>query len=185
MNKIDITNHLTMKKLNLEEEKDQYLINQLEKDDLVCGDYGYLWSKSYYPHNPSYLQQDDIYNSPFSLYYDEIPIGYFEVSSIYEMPEKSSVCLAYALLEEARGYGFMQKILTSVSNDILLDRVQQITEVALLIDSKNIASQKVAIKSGFSCERLPEDTNYQSLTYLKKRITPSIYSTSNSSKIIS
>lgn len=182
MSGIYLTDNLSIEKLNLQEEKDLKLVKQLEKDELICGEKGYLWTMGYYHNGNDYLQYDDIYNSPFSIYHEESPIGYLEVSKIYEVPRKSSVNLSYALLEEARGHGFMQSVLTIISNDILLDRVHLISEVALMIDSNNIASQKVALRSGFICDCPEENSNFQSLTYLKKR--PTIYSTSNSSKMV-
>lgn len=62
----------------------------------------------------------------------------------------------------------MKKILENISNDILLDKVNEISEVILMIQSQNIASQKVATQAGFFCDD-KEKKNWESLTYYKKR----------------
>lgn len=167
MERYPITNHLSMSKLNLEKNRDLEFIKQLEKDDLICGDNGYLWQETYFFENQNYLQYDDIYNSPYLLYHYEIPIGYLEISKIYETFKKSFVFLSYALLQEARGHGYMKAILENISNDILLDRVNNIREVILMIQPQNIASQKVAMQAGFFCDE-KEQKIEESLTYKKK-----------------
>ena len=63
MERYPITNHLSMSKLNLEKNRDLEFIKQLEKDDLICGDNGYLWQETYFFENQNYLQYDDIYDS--------------------------------------------------------------------------------------------------------------------------
>lgn len=112
MKRYDLTNNLSMQKLNLETEKDLWLMRKLQSDELVCGENGYLWQENYYHRNTNYLQNEDIYDSPFSIYHYEDPIGYLEVSKIYETSKKSSVYLSGAMIKEARNHGHMRKNIT-------------------------------------------------------------------------
>lgn len=154
MEYINLTNELSIKKIEPYNGKDLWLIEQLNRDALVGQPGGYLSSLVYIFKDTNYLYRGGIYHAPYSIYYNQDPIGYLEISSIFLCLER--VDIAYALIEKARGNGHMTKVLRSIAHKILTDANEEVNKVALMIDSKNLASQAVAKRAGFFCEDLNE-----------------------------
>lgn len=171
MNLITLTDEFSIKKIEASNEKDLWMIEQLESDSLVCGPNGYLWHISsclLHDNNLSYLLRD-IYNCPFSIYHDKSPIGFLEISKIYKTSTTSSVELSYALIEEERKKGYMSQVLTATSDYILADQNHFIDEIDLEIHIENIASQNVAKKSGFIKDDFFHDYNSNFLNFYKTK----------------
>lgn len=148
MKTIILDNDLSIKKLDQNNKSDIWLANELDKDELICGKNGYLWSIKDTLKKANNILNDEIYATPYSIYNKNEPIGYIEISPIIE--ELKLVNISYALLKRARGKGDMTRILTKTSEKILNDLNHNIEIISLLIDSNNIASQKVASSSGFT-----------------------------------
>ena len=157
MNYINLTNNLYMEKMNGLNESHLELAKELDKDECICGENGYLWSIeknlscSLYV-DGKYLNNGNIYQSPYVIYHNEIPIGYMEISKIYE--DIKAVALAYALLNIYRGKGYAYLTLKSIAEKILLDKVDDVQRVMLHIDVTNIKSQNVALRAGFADDGL-------------------------------
>jgi len=169
MNTIYFTNNLNIKKIEAENEKDWWMIHQLEQDPLVSGKTGYLWHLSSTILNSEYryLEYDDIYNSPFSIYHGDLPIGFLEVSPIYQGRIRSSVELSYAILKKERKKGYMKSVLTNVSDYILED--MSVDEVDLIIHSDNIASRLTASASGFTGVHLSNSLDYDDSQWVYRK----------------
>lgn len=150
MNIISFDHNLSIKKIEPNNEKDWWMIHELEQDPLVYGKNGYLWylSSAIKDTNYRYLERDDIYNSPFAIYQRDFPIGFLQISPIVKGRIYSSVDLSYAILKQERKKGYMKSILTNVSDYILEEG--SVDEVDLMIHPENKASQMVAISSGFT-----------------------------------
>lgn len=144
-----LSNGLSIKKIEMDNKKDLWLVQQLEKDPLVCGENGYLFPISPLLDNPSYLLSEELYGSPFSIYYYNSPVGFLYVSPLNETKFRTNVSLYYALLEEERKQGYMSQTILEVSNHLLLDPVNSPDRVVLTIDANNHASCLVADRCGF------------------------------------
>ena len=170
MNFITLTDEFSIKKIEPNNEKDLWMIEQLENDSLVCGPNGYLWHISclLQDDNLSYLLRD-IYNCPFSIYHDKNPIGFLEISKIYKTSTTSSVELSYALIEEERKKGYMRQVLTATSDYILLNQDHSIDEIDLEIHTENIAKKSGFIKDDFFHDYSPNFLNfYKTKKMIKK-----------------
>lgn len=146
MQYIPLTNTLCIKKLEPYNGKDLWLIDQLDHDSLVGSPGGYLPPLRHIK-DTRYLYRDVLYAAPYAIYLDKYPIGYIEISEIFQTLE--SVDIAYALLQEARGKGYMTKVLDTVSRKILLDYLHDIKKITLEIHRTNTSSIAVAQRSGF------------------------------------
>lgn len=150
MNTIYFDNELSIKKIEPNNEKDWWMIHELEQDPLVYGKYGYLWylTSTIEDSKYRYLEREDIYNSPFAIYHSKNPIGFLQTSPLSIGKACSSVDLSYAILKQERKKGYMRSVLTNVSDYILEDF--SIDEIDLTIHPDNKASQMVAVASGFT-----------------------------------
>lgn len=157
MNTINLNDNLQIKKIEPKNEKDWWLIHKLEQDPLIPG---YLWnlSAAIEASKYRYLLYDNIYNSPFTIYYEKSPIGFLQISPIYKSRIRSSVDLAYAIVKEERKKGYMKSILTNVSDYILEDNY--VDAVELIIASDNKASQLTAAAAGFTAAYFSETEGY-------------------------
>lgn len=158
---VTLTDKFYIKEIDPENEDDLWLINRLEEDPLVCGQRGYLWRISCLLDNLRYSKHQDIYNCPFSIYRHQSPIGFLNISKIYKTRTNSSVELSYALIKEERKKGYMKNILITASDYILLDKNHSIDEIDLSIHPENLASQKVAMYSGFICDNLSSKEHFE------------------------
>lgn len=150
MNTIYFDHDLSIKKIEPNHEKDWWMIHELEQDPQVYGKYGYLWYLSSVIEDSKYryLEQEDIYNSPFAIYHSESPIGFLQTSPVYINKHCSSIDLSYAILKQERRKGYMKSVLTNVS-DYILENIS-IDEIILTIDTNNKPSQMTAVASGFT-----------------------------------
>lgn len=169
MNTIQFCNNLSIKKIEPDNEKDWWMIHELEKDPLVYGKNGYLWylSSSIQDSKYRYLESFDIYNSPFAIYHKDFPIGFLEISPVYKSIIRSSVDLSYAILKEERKKGYMKSVLTNVSDYILQD--SSVDEVTLMICYDNLASQMVAAASGFQSIFLSKEDGYEENQFVYRK----------------
>ena len=165
-NFIVIDNNLSLKKLDPSNLKDIWLAKTLDQDEVIAGKNGFLYSIERVLQGKYYLTKKDLYGTPYAIYQDKkIPIGFLEIGTIIN---DYSVFLTYALIKEARGKGYMCNTLKKTSNLIFSDKVNQIENIRLVIDQKNIASEKTALRAGFNCiEKTPNKYNIYQLT--KKR----------------
>lgn len=149
MNRVNLMNDLYIDKMDVTNEDHFWLARELDKDESICGENGYLWSieKSLNRAGREYLSSGNIYGSPYAIYHDKNPIGYLEISKIYESIK--AVDIAYALLPQYRGNGYACVTLKSITEKILLDIINDIQRVMLQIDIENIKSQIVATRAGF------------------------------------
>lgn len=154
MEPIFLTDTLSLKHINLENSKDMEMIKNLDADPIVTGPKGYLFPII----NQAYRFQEktSFYGNAYSLYQEEIPIGFLEISSVLQRmltyKEQYYVNLCYAIIKEERRKGYATEVLREISKIILEDAIQEINAINLFIDKENVASKKVAEKAGF--ERL-------------------------------
>ena len=110
MEPILLEDNLYLKKLDSTNSSDIWLAEELDKDSLMVGDKGYLYSiKEALGKSRYYLNRGDYYNSHYALYNAVNPIGYMSISSFE--PIIKSVNLAYAILASERGKGYATKTL--------------------------------------------------------------------------
>lgn len=148
-----INQYLKLKKIDLSDEKDLDLVRSLTDDPLVSGNgeiSGYLWDLEKDVSSLCHLKHDRLVDSSFAIYHGDKPIGFLEISDVFKDCIESHVDLVYALVKEARGYGYMHKTLSVISNRLLNDDCYDIDYCECFIDSNNQASMAVAEKSGFS-----------------------------------
>lgn len=159
MDKIKISNGLSIKKLEPDNEKDLSLLEELNKDEMVTGENGYLYSL--HPNlvfrDLRYLYRSDIYDAQFSIYHLEEVIGYLDISDVFPSIFGNYVSLSYAILERFRRLGYMSELLSNLSDIILQDRVENVDFVSLVIDNMNIPSSKLALKAGFTSIQVEEE----------------------------
>ena len=148
MQKILLTENLSIKKLNPNNPLDTGLIEELEKDETINGENGYLWALSANLKNVSYLLHDNLLQSSYAIYYQNNPIGFLEISHIFKTQKLWTVDFCYALHKTARKKGYMTTVLTEVSN-LLLEENQKLDAITLMIDPGNKNSRKTAEASGF------------------------------------
>ena len=79
------------------------------------------------------------------------PIGYLEISRLFGL--KRFVNLAYAIIQSERGKKYAQKMLQAIS-ELLLD---DLNSIKLTIHVNNLASQAIAVKSGFVPQQTEEE----------------------------
>lgn len=156
---IPLIDGLHIKKLDAMDQKDIWLANELDKDEMISGEDGYLYPinsifKDRHYLNGKHLLRSDIYQSPYAIYCDKVPVGFMEISDI---TFTNMVEVTYALLKQYRGKGYAFKTLKEVSRQILLDQLNDVQSVSLVIDLKNEASQNVAMRAGFVSDGLSEE----------------------------
>lgn len=147
MERIWLDDSLNIKKLDPNDSKDVWLVSELDKDELISGENGYLWPMGNIFNDVKYLSRNDIYASPYGIYYQNKPVGYIELSDIITICHKKILDISYALLEKERGKGYATRTLLETTKMLLT--VSDIDKVSLIIDSKNKQSQRVAEQSGF------------------------------------
>ena len=156
MQKILLTENLSIKKLNPNNPLDMLLIEELNQDRTVCGEY--------------HLNHQNLLDSPYIIYHEKYPIGFLEISDIFSHHKQKNVSISYALHKNARRKGYMQTTLRETSN-LLLETLEDIDGVILSIDPSNILSKKVAKTAGF-IENKEWSLEYHSggnIIYQKKR----------------
>lgn len=149
---IALTDGLHLKKLDLLDEQHVWLAKELDKDEQIFGEFGYLYSveKLFYEKryaDRNYLFKGDIYQAPYAIYHYNNPVGFIEVSKIFE--DLKMVDISYALLKKCRGNGYASKTLREISKMILLDRINDVHLISLVIDYTNESSKNVALRAGF------------------------------------
>ena len=170
MQKILLTENLSIKKLIPNNPLDMLLIEDLNQDRIVCGEYGYLWQYPYPFNSTKHLNHQNLLDSPYIIYHEKYPIGFLEISDIFSHHKQKNVSISYALHKNARRKGYMQTTLRETSN-LLLETSEDIDGVILSIDPSNILSKKVAKKAGF-IENKEWSLEYHSggnIIYQKKR----------------
>lgn len=170
MQKILLTKNLSIKKLNPNNPLDTGLIEELEKDEEICGKKGYLWPLSVNLKDRRYLLHDKIIKSSYAIYLDAFPIGFLEISDIFKTPNMQTVDLVYALHKNARKKGYMQTVLTEVSEQIL-EEYSEIDAITLMIDPRNKSSRNTALAAGFTTDGRDEKEYLEEgcIVYQKKR----------------
>lgn len=158
MQKINLTESLSIKKLNPNNPLDVLLIEELEQDKEISGDKGYLGSLMSEIKNKKHLYHEKLYNSSYIIYHQRYPIGYLKISPMFMYEGENMVDISYAIHKEARHKGYMYQTLESVV-DTLYDTYSEIENIMLLIDYKNKASRNVARHAGFISDGLTEEEN--------------------------
>jgi RimJ/RimL family protein N-acetyltransferase len=153
---MQLSKDISIKKLDPYDTKDIWLAEELDKDELVCGPNGYLWSIKNLFNDTRYLARNDIYNSPFAIYDKENPVGYIEISPIFN----KMVDISYAILKKERQKGYATITLKEIT-DIILNDVYNIDKVILIVDINNYISQNVALKAGFINDGLSKQEHYK------------------------
>ncbi len=144
---IDLDKNLSIKRLDINDDKDIWLINTLDNDKDVAGKNGFLYSiKEKLPKN-YHLNKENLYDNHYAIYLDhKQPIGYINITKIYQ---DQSIYLNYALVKEQRHHGYMSKTLIGISNIIFEDEENNVKEIILKIDSLNKNSQRTASLANF------------------------------------
>ena len=144
---IDLDKNLSIKKLDINNDKDIWLINTLDNDKDVAGKDGFLYSiKERIPKN-YHLNKEILYDNHYAIYLNhKHPIGYINITKIYI---DKSIYISYALVKEYRHHGYMTKTLTGLSNIIFKDEENTVKEIILKIDSLNKNSQRTASLANF------------------------------------
>lgn len=148
MKKILLTENISIKKINPNNPLDMLLIEELNQDRTICGEYGYLWRYPYLFKSTKQLYHQRISDSPYIIYYDKYPVGFIEISDIFCHHNQKNVSISYAIHKKARRKGYMQTALRETS-DLLLEQEKNIDGIILSIDPANILSKNVAKKAGF------------------------------------
>lgn len=169
MKYIDLVDNLSLKKLDPNNKKDVKLISTLNKDPLVGRKKGYFYSLKDCFDDLSYLDNEEIYDSQFSIYNMDNPIGYMKISKIIEASKM--VILSYALLKRARGHGYMTKVLREVTKMILQDQKRQIEAITLIVDVNNKESQRLVERVSFVSDGLSNIDHLSQgyITYVKTK----------------
>lgn len=149
---ISLVDGLHLQKLDSFNKNHMRLARTLDKDERIFGEFGYLYSIEQLFHNKeyidrNYLLKNDIYHSPYAIYYCDTPIGFMEISNVFE--SLKMVDISYALLKKFRGNGYASKTLREISRIILSDKIIDIQLISLIIDITNKSSQSVAVRAGF------------------------------------
>lgn len=149
---ISLTDGLHLQKLDALNHEHVWLAKELDNDKLVSGRTGYLYpvellftDKRYC--DGSYLLNGDVYGSPYAIYHYENPIGFMEISKIFE--EFRQVYISYAILKDYRRLGYASKTLREISQLILSDKINDINLISLIISCTNENSKAVANRAGF------------------------------------
>lgn len=169
MESIPLTEDLSIKKLDPKDSKDVWLAKELDKDELIAGKNGYLWSIENELRDQRHLFREDIYNSKYSIYQQEKPIGYLAISQIFFC--EKYVDIAYALLRQERGKGHATNVLREITEQILNDIINDVQRVILVIDPQNKSSQAVAVRCGFGSDGLTDEQHFKQgyVTYQKTK----------------
>ncbi len=145
---IDLDKNLSIKKLDINNDKDIWLINTLDNDKDVAGKDGFLYSIKEKTLKNYHLYTNNLYGNHYAIYLNHNqPIGYINITNIVI---KKSVYLNYALLKEYYHHGYMTKTLIGISNIIFSDEDNNVSEIILKIDSLNKRSQRTANLAGFT-----------------------------------
>lgn len=148
MVEVRLTNELTLKKLDPNNQKDLWLIQQLNNDKTTLK---YLKDIKHVFINLDYLQSSSLFKSPYSILYNDNPVGFIEVFELFRLKKMAN--LSYAILKEERGKGHAKTVLKLFS-DILLCEAKKIE---LVISDSNKESQRVAINAGFYLQQQQYD----------------------------
>lgn len=93
-----------------------------------------------------YLNYKELYASPFSIWYQNEPIGFLDISPIL----LQTYCyLAYGLLKEFRGKGHASYVIKKVLLEIFKDQVNCIERVQAIVNIDNLKSQHCLESVGF------------------------------------
>lgn len=145
---INLNNNLSIKRLDINDNKDIWLINTLDQDEKVAGKNGFLYSIKEKIQKDYQLNRNSLYGNHYAVYLkEEEPIGYLKITEICEADQ--SVYLDYALIKEKRGHGYMVTTLIGISDLIFEDKENNVEEIILKIDSLNKESQRTADLAGF------------------------------------
>lgn len=144
---IPLTNELSIKPLDPKDQKDIWLVDQLDQDQLVkfyLGTFEYVFSNID-------SESSDIYDKSYAVMHHTDPIGYLEISRLFGL--KRFVNLAYAIIQSERGKKYAKKMLQAISELLLED----LNSIKLTIHVNNLASQAIAVKSGFVPQQTEEE----------------------------
>lgn len=157
MQKINLTESLSIKKLNPNNPLDVLLIEELEQDKEISGDKGYLGSLMSEIKRKNHLYREELYDSPYIIYHQRYPIGYLKISPVFMYEGENVIDISYAIHKEARHKGYMYQTLV----DTLYNMYSEIDNIMLLIDYRNKASRKVAKHAGFISDGLTEEEHQE------------------------
>ena len=145
---IDLDNKLSIKKLDINDAKDIWLINILENDKDIAGKDGFLYSIKEILSKNYHLNKENLYGNHYAIYLEhKQPIGYINITDICILD--NSIFLNYALIREKRHHGYMTSVLIGLSNIIFKDEENNVEKIILKIDSLNKKSQKTASLANF------------------------------------
>lgn len=135
--KVSLTEELSLKQLDPANKKDIWLIEHLDPND--------FWTKSV-DLETTFLDadytSDCIYNKSYSIRHHDDPIGYLEISKLYEA---GFVYLCYSILERERRKGYARTTLAAIS-DILLEEMNAVRTIIL---EENQIAQSLANQLGY------------------------------------
>lgn len=145
MKHIELVDDLSLKKIDIEESKDLWLIRKLDQEQ---NEFFYpienIFKNEY--KNREYLNNESLYNAPFGIYYRKNPIGYLQTALI----KKSKIAtLACKVLEMERKKGYATKTVKELTRKMLMDTSEEIKKVLVAIDIENERCKKVVIHAGF------------------------------------
>ena len=160
MKKINLTENLSIKKLNPNNPLDVLLIEELEQDEEIYGEKGYLGALKKEIKSKKHLYHEELYDSSYIIYHQRYPIGYLKISPVFMYEGENVVDISYAIHKEARHKGYMYQTLAGVV-DTLYHMYSEIDNIMLLIDYRNKASRKVAVHAGFISDNLTEEEHQE------------------------
>lgn len=163
---LDLKGGFIAKKLDPTNKMDCYIVNECNKDSDINS---YIEFSGFFS-DVSYLNRASMYQSQYGIYFDNIPIGYLDISKIYLTEMDTWVNLIYAILEEHRRKGYATKVISAVTREIFDDMVEHIKTVRLQITSDNVPSILTAKSAGFieHVEEFAWKCDYKS--YFKTRL---------------
>ena len=167
---MQLSDTLWLEKINLNKNAHTWLLDTLNKENPSSQSFIWNFKKEIQKRTDNYLERPDILYSPFALYSYDHPVGYLEISDIYN--SGNYVCLIYALLKKEQKKGYASRTLLNISKILLNEYKQEIQKVILTIDSNNKESITLAKRCGFYTLDTPIQIEQNGICTYEKSLNP-------------
>ena len=167
---MQLSDTLWLEKINLNKNAHTWLLDTLNKENPSSQSFIWNFKKEIQKRTDNYLERPDILYSPFALYSYDHPVGYLEISDIYN--PGNYVCLIYALLKKEQKKGYASLTLLNISKILLNEYKQEIQKVILTIDPNNKESITLAKRCGFYTLDTPIQIEQNGICTYEKSLNP-------------
>lgn len=144
---INLTEELSIKQLDVKNERDRWLIQQLDQDTTTTK---YL---DHFHNLLSFLDSEEhstYFDTSYSIWNRTHPVGFLEISRIFTRIDPISFAtLEYAILKQERGKQYATTTVRKITELLL----EELAVMKIIVDEKNVASEKVAQNSGYIFEK--------------------------------